>query len=127
MNSARTDLCSAVPLQAGPYVVKLMDTFGGLCVMMIAVFELIGIMWVYGVRRFCDNVEFMVGYKPTMFFKVCWVVVAPLLLVVSDCEDTTCHAVTGSWPNSLIFDHVSLKKHIVVGRSYLRLHGEYTP
>jgi len=66
--------------QAGQYVLTLMDTFGGLGVMLIAVFELIGIMWVYGVRRFSDNVQFMTGYKPSIFFKVCWVLIAPLLL-----------------------------------------------
>lgn len=66
--------------QAGPYIVNLMDTFGGLGVMIIAVFELIGIMWVYGVRRFCDNLHFMIDYKPGMFWKVCWAFVAPVML-----------------------------------------------
>jgi len=66
--------------QAGPYILHLMDTFGGLGVMVIAVFELIGIMWVYGVRRFSDNIEFMIGYSPSIFWKVCWAFVAPVLL-----------------------------------------------
>ena len=51
-----------------------MDNFGGLGVMLIAVFELIGIMWVYGVSRFCDNIEFMNKFKPSIVFKVCWVI-----------------------------------------------------
>ncbi|KAF0289306.1 Sodium- and chloride-dependent glycine transporter 2 [Amphibalanus amphitrite] len=66
--------------QAGPYVLHLMDTFGGLGVMVIAVFELVGIMWVYGVRRFADNVHFMVGFRPSLFWKVCWAFVAPVML-----------------------------------------------
>ncbi|XP_043210928.1 sodium- and chloride-dependent neutral and basic amino acid transporter B(0+)-like isoform X1 [Amphibalanus amphitrite] len=66
--------------QAGPYVLKLMDTFGGLGVMLIAVFELVGIMWVYGVNRFCDNIQFMNDFKPSIVFKVCWVLIAPFML-----------------------------------------------
>ncbi|XP_037085961.1 sodium- and chloride-dependent neutral and basic amino acid transporter B(0+)-like isoform X2 [Pollicipes pollicipes] len=66
--------------QSGPYVLHLMDTFGGLCVMLIAVFELIGIMWIYGVKRFSDNIQFMINYRPSMYFLVCWVLVAPLML-----------------------------------------------
>ena len=60
-----------------------MDTFGGLGVMLIAVFELVGIMWVYGVNNFCDNVRFMNGFKPGIVFKVCWVFIAPIMLAVS--------------------------------------------
>ena len=60
-----------------------MDSFVGLGVMLIAVFELIGIMWVYGVNRFCDNIEFMNNFKPSLFFKVCWVLIAPVMLAVS--------------------------------------------
>ena len=60
-----------------------MDTFGGLGVMLIAVFELMGIMWIYGVNRFCDNLQFMNGFKPGIVFKVCWVLIAPIMLAVS--------------------------------------------
>ena len=51
--------------------------------MLIAVFELIGIMWVYGVSRFCDNIQFMNNFKPGIVFKVCWTVIAPISLAVS--------------------------------------------
>ncbi|XP_037076901.1 sodium- and chloride-dependent glycine transporter 2-like, partial [Pollicipes pollicipes] len=66
--------------QAGPYILHLMDNFGGLGVMVIAVFELVGIMWVYGVRRFADNLQFMVGFRPSIFWKVCWAFVSPVML-----------------------------------------------
>ena len=60
-----------------------MDTFGGLGVMLIAVFELVGIMWVYGVNHFCENLQFMNGFRPGIVFKVCWVFIAPVMLAVS--------------------------------------------
>lgn len=71
-------------LQMGQYIFSLMDTFGGgVGVLLIAIFELIGLHWVYGVRRFSDDIKFMIGYNPSMFWKVCWVFIAPVALMVS--------------------------------------------
>lgn len=60
-----------------------MDAFGGgIGVLLIATFELIALHWVYGVRRFSDDLKFMTGYNPSMFWKVCWVFIAPVSLIV---------------------------------------------
>lgn len=75
----------AIPLCAtlGQYIFSLMDTFGGgIGVLLIAIFELIALHWVYGVRRFSDDLKFMIGYSPSMFWKVCWVFIAPVLLML---------------------------------------------
>lgn len=67
----------------GQYIFSLMNTFGaGIGVLLIAIFELVALHWVYGVRRFSDDVKFMTGYNPSMFWKVCWVFIAPVALTV---------------------------------------------
>ncbi|XP_066959179.1 sodium-dependent proline transporter-like isoform X2 [Macrobrachium rosenbergii] len=74
-----------IPLCAttGQYIFYLVDTFGGgMGVLLIAIFELVALHWVYGVRRFSEDLRFMLGYSPSMFWKVCWVFVAPVSLLL---------------------------------------------
>ena len=33
-------------------------------------FELIAIMWVYGVRNYCRDIKAMLGFSPSRYFKV---------------------------------------------------------
>ncbi|KAK8719711.1 hypothetical protein OTU49_013843, partial [Cherax quadricarinatus] len=73
-----------IPLCAtmGQYIFYLIDTFGGgIGVLLIAIFELIGLHWVYGVQRFSNDLKFMLGYSPSMFWKVCWVFIDPISLM----------------------------------------------
>jgi len=69
--------------QSGQYVLDLMDTYGaGISVLILAVLEMVAIMWVYGVNKFCKDVEAMLGFYPNWYFKACWVVISPVLLTV---------------------------------------------
>ena len=57
--------------ECGQYVLDLMDTYGaGMSVIIIAMFELIAIMWGYGVRNFCLDLKAMLGFSPSWYFKV---------------------------------------------------------
>eukprot|EP00092_Neocalanus_flemingeri_P034545 GFUD01037568.1.p1 GENE.GFUD01037568.1~~GFUD01037568.1.p1 ORF type:complete len:663 (+),score=142.17 GFUD01037568.1:118-2106(+) len=68
--------------QCGQYVLDLMDTYGAsLSVMIIAVAEMVAIMWVYGVKNFCEDMKSMLGFTPGWYFKACWVL-SPVFLVV---------------------------------------------
>lgn len=68
--------------QKGQYVLDIMDTYGAsISVMIIAVFEMMVIMWIYGVKRFCKDVQSMLGFEPNMYFKVCWAGICPVLLL----------------------------------------------
>jgi len=69
--------------ECGQYVLDLMDTYGAsLSVMIIAVAEIVVVMWVYGVSAFCKDLESMLGFNPGWYFKVCWVLVSPFVLVL---------------------------------------------
>jgi len=69
--------------QSGQYVLDLMDTYGAsISVMIIAVAEMVAIMWGYGANNFCKDLQAMLGFYPGLYFKVCWVIISPLLLVV---------------------------------------------
>jgi len=68
--------------QCGQYVLDLMDTYGAsLSVMIIAVAEMVAVMWGYGVNNFCRDIKHMLGFTPGWYFKICWVVISPVLLV----------------------------------------------
>ncbi|MBN3308362.1 INE protein, partial [Amia calva] len=70
-------------MQVGIYTFQLMDHYTAIVsIMFLAFFEVVGICWIYGVRRLSQNVEEMTGKKPNIFFTVCWTVVSPLLVTV---------------------------------------------
>ncbi|KAA0709895.1 Sodium-dependent neutral amino acid transporter B(0)AT3 [Triplophysa tibetana] len=55
---------------------------GSVPLLVIAFFELVGIVVFYGMDRFCDDIEMMTGRRPNLFWRVCWRGVSPLLLLV---------------------------------------------
>ncbi|XP_043260673.1 sodium-dependent nutrient amino acid transporter 1-like isoform X2 [Colletes gigas] len=67
--------------QGGQYVLNLVDYFGGtFIIVFLASFEVIGISWVYGIDNFLDDVEFMVGTRPSFYWRTCWCFLTPLTL-----------------------------------------------
>nr|XP_040038347.1 sodium- and chloride-dependent GABA transporter ine [Gasterosteus aculeatus aculeatus] len=83
-------ICSAAALlgipcvmQVGIYVFQLMDHYTAIVsIMFLAFFEVIAICWSYGVNRLSDNLQEMTGKRPNIFFRLCWLIVAPVLITV---------------------------------------------
>uniref|UniRef100_A0A8C5E4F9 Transporter n=1 Tax=Gouania willdenowi TaxID=441366 RepID=A0A8C5E4F9_GOUWI len=71
--------------EGGIVLFQLVDTYGpsGTTLLIIACFETIVVAWVYGVDRFYDNIEDMIGYRPFPVLKYCWLFVTPFICLVS--------------------------------------------
>uniref|UniRef100_A0A1B0G7U7 Sodium-dependent nutrient amino acid transporter 1 n=1 Tax=Glossina morsitans morsitans TaxID=37546 RepID=A0A1B0G7U7_GLOMM len=57
------------------YGVAMMSLFLGIC-------ELYVMGWVYGVNRLCKDVEFMIGRKVGLYWRMCWSVITPIIMTV---------------------------------------------
>uniref|UniRef100_A0A8C0BZ78 Transporter n=1 Tax=Buteo japonicus TaxID=224669 RepID=A0A8C0BZ78_9AVES len=77
-------LCFFV-LQAGIYWVNLIDHFcAGWGILIAAVLEIIGIIYIYGGNRFIEDIEMMIGKKSRLFWlwwRMCWFFITPVLLM----------------------------------------------
>merc|ERR1712018_1096418 len=67
----------------GYYVFEIVESFSGsFPLLIIALFEIVTISWIYGMRNFASDIEMMIGHKPNIFFKICWKVLTPAILLV---------------------------------------------
>ncbi|XP_076640874.1 sodium-dependent nutrient amino acid transporter 1 [Halictus rubicundus] len=67
----------------GQWFVTLVDYYGGTFVaIIVGVLEMITVFWIYGVSRFVNDVEFMVGRRPSWYWRLCWAFVTPILMIV---------------------------------------------
>uniref|UniRef100_A0A8C1IB75 Transporter n=1 Tax=Cyprinus carpio TaxID=7962 RepID=A0A8C1IB75_CYPCA len=68
-------------ITSGMYMLQLVDTFAAsYSLVIIAIFELIGISYIYGLQRFCEDIEMMIGFQPNKFWRICWAFVTPTIL-----------------------------------------------
>ncbi|KAK2491212.1 hypothetical protein MC885_014485 [Smutsia gigantea] len=71
--------------EGGMYIFQLFDHYAssGMCLLFLAVFEVVCISWVYGADRFYDNVEDMIGYRPWPLVKISWLFLTPGLCLAT--------------------------------------------
>ncbi|XP_076988589.1 sodium-dependent noradrenaline transporter isoform X1 [Tamandua tetradactyla] len=66
----------------GIYVLTLLDTFAaGTSILFAVLMEAIGVAWFYGVDRFSDDIQQMMGFKPGLYWRLCWKFVSPAFLL----------------------------------------------
>ncbi|XP_068092817.1 sodium-dependent dopamine transporter isoform X1 [Hyperolius riggenbachi] len=66
----------------GIYVFTLLDHFAaGTSILFGVLIEAIGIAWFYGVGRFSDDIEDMIGKRPGLYWRLCWKFVSPCFLL----------------------------------------------
>ncbi|KAL8576383.1 hypothetical protein ACOMHN_048950 [Nucella lapillus] len=73
----------AMVSNGGMYVFQLFDYYSGSrIILLVGFFELIGISYIYGIRRFLDNIKMMLGdhwmVHTLPFMMVCWMVLSPI-------------------------------------------------
>ncbi|KAG9341966.1 hypothetical protein JZ751_018283, partial [Albula glossodonta] len=66
----------------GIYVLTLLDTYAaGTSILFGVLIEAIGVSWFYGVDRFSEDIERMMGFKPGLYWRLCWKFVSPAFLL----------------------------------------------
>lgn len=61
----------------------ILDYYGAKYVTLtFAVLELATLAWIYGVDRICRDIKFMLGIETSLFWRICWGVVTPLVTVI---------------------------------------------
>lgn len=69
--------------KGGVYVIELLDRYSASYSILFAVLcESIAISWVYGLDRFTQDIESMLGMQVGWWWKFCWRYCAPLFLTV---------------------------------------------
>ncbi|XP_068630108.1 sodium-dependent dopamine transporter [Battus philenor] len=68
--------------KGGFYFFQLLDRYAAGYSMLVAVFfEAIAVSWIYGTERFCEDIRDMIGFRPGVYWRVCWRFAAPAFLL----------------------------------------------
>lgn len=66
----------------GQFLINLLDFYGASFVALIlAIVELTTVSWIYGVDRFCKDIEFMLGRKTGLYWRICWKFITPTIMI----------------------------------------------
>uniref|UniRef100_A0A0C9R7W8 Transporter n=1 Tax=Fopius arisanus TaxID=64838 RepID=A0A0C9R7W8_9HYME len=67
----------------GQFILVLVDRYGtSFVVFILAAFEITAVVWVYGIENFLEDVEFMSKREPSVYWRLCWFIVTPLVLII---------------------------------------------
>ncbi|XP_068431327.1 sodium-dependent neutral amino acid transporter B(0)AT3-like [Clinocottus analis] len=70
-------------LGSGNYWVEVFNSYvGSVPLLIIAFFEITAVAYGRGMKTFSDDILFMTGKRPNIFWKACWMVISPLMLLV---------------------------------------------
>ncbi|XP_065369295.1 sodium-dependent nutrient amino acid transporter 1-like [Calliphora vicina] len=65
----------------GQYILNLLDFYGASFVaLVLAIFELIAVGWIYGVKQLCKDIHFMLGIKTSIYYRLCWGIITPAFM-----------------------------------------------
>lgn len=66
----------------GQFLINLIDFYGASFVaLLLAIVEVLTVGWIYGIDKFCRDIEFMLGRKTGLYFKVCWKWITPGIMI----------------------------------------------
>ncbi|KOX81270.1 Sodium-dependent nutrient amino acid transporter 1 [Melipona quadrifasciata] len=66
----------------GQFLLTLVDYYGtSFVVFILASFEITAVSWIYGIENFLDDVEFMLYKKTSSYWRICWFLITPLILI----------------------------------------------
>ncbi|KAK2851316.1 hypothetical protein Q5P01_007592 [Channa striata] len=69
--------------RSGNYFVTMFDDYSaGLPLIVVVILENVSVAWIYGTKRFMQDLEDMLGFRPYAFYYYMWRYVSPAVLVV---------------------------------------------
>ncbi|KAM3928106.1 sodium-dependent neutral amino acid transporter B(0)AT3-like [Leptodactylus fuscus] len=69
-------------MRSGNYWLQIFDTFTGSLTLLVVVFcEVIAVTYVYGIDRFSEDIRWMTGRRPNIYWQATWRYISPLLMV----------------------------------------------
>uniref|UniRef100_A0A8C6WH54 Transporter n=1 Tax=Neogobius melanostomus TaxID=47308 RepID=A0A8C6WH54_9GOBI len=69
--------------QSGMYWLALFNDFAGsVPSIFVGLIEMLIVVYIYGIERFNEDIKFMIGYKPNIFWQVTWRFISPFLILV---------------------------------------------
>ncbi|XP_033225106.1 sodium- and chloride-dependent transporter XTRP3 isoform X2 [Belonocnema kinseyi] len=67
---------------AGEYWLKMFDSFAGtIGLVLVALMEMLAVIFVYGHERFTTDIENMTGYRPGWYWQITWRFLAPIIMI----------------------------------------------
>lgn len=67
----------------GQYMLTLVDFFGAsMIALVLGIAELYTLGWIYGTDRLCKDIEFMLGRKVGLYWRLCWGIFTPLIMTI---------------------------------------------
>ncbi|KAL3980872.1 peroxin-5 [Sarotherodon galilaeus] len=70
-------------LGSGNYWLEIFNSYvGSVLLLIIAFFEIIAVAYVYGINRFNDDIEWMTGRRPNIYWQATWRFISPFMLLV---------------------------------------------
>ncbi|XP_067004418.2 sodium-dependent nutrient amino acid transporter 1 isoform X2 [Anabrus simplex] len=67
----------------GQYILTLIDGYSvTFTLFVLGCVQMAAVAWIYGVENFCQDLEFMLGRKTTLYWRLCWCFFTPALLLV---------------------------------------------
>ncbi|KAJ8288113.1 hypothetical protein COCON_G00007720 [Conger conger] len=70
-------------LGSGNYWLEIFNNYvGSVPLLIIAFFEIIAVVYVYGIGRFSDDIEWMTGKRPNLYWQITWRFISPVMLLV---------------------------------------------
>ncbi|CAL8248790.1 unnamed protein product [Lota lota] len=67
---------------SGNYWLSLFDGYGGSVSLLVVAFcEMFSVVYIYGIDRFNDDIVFMIGHKPNLFWQIMWRVISPAVML----------------------------------------------
>ena len=79
---------------AGEYFLTLFDTYGAMGLTLIALTEILSVMYIYGHAQFTDDIEEMTGIRPGFYWQICWRFISPALLTIVLVSSVITQAIT---------------------------------